>query len=47
MSIVAVILMAMAAATGDQGEESRGDDLQLVCYGGAQKTTTQVNSGFE
>jgi hypothetical protein len=47
MSVLAAYLIALAATSGDQGEEPRGDDLQLVCYGGAQKTTTQVNSGFE
>ena len=36
-----------AGAQHDRYREERGEDIQLVCYGGAEKPTTEVRSGFE
>jgi hypothetical protein len=46
MSLIAAVVMAMSGA-GQAAGDAPAEDLQLVCYGGAQKTTSQVNSGFE
>lgn len=41
------LLGAGASHSQDRYREDRGDDIQLVCYGGAEKTTAEVRSGFE
>ncbi|HEY0584971.1 MAG TPA: hypothetical protein VGD52_02470 [Pseudoduganella sp.] len=46
MSLIAAVVMAMSGA-GQAAGDAPAEDLQLVCYGGAQKTTSQVNSRFE
>lgn len=41
------ILMFAMAASGAVQAQDRGEDIQLVCYGGAEKPTTEVHNGFE
>lgn len=53
--LTALALLAPCAAHAqdryreDNRDEARDrrDDIQLVCYGGAEKTTTEYRSGFE
>jgi hypothetical protein len=42
-------LFLMAASAADDGNDRyyRGEDIQLTCYGGAQKTTVETHSGYE
>ena len=48
MKKIAAALLAVCAAGATQaGDEGAGEDLQLVCYGSAQKTTSQFHSGVE
>jgi len=35
------------AARHDDRDRDRGDDIQLVCYGGAEKTVAETHSGYE
>lgn len=50
---VAVVASASAGAQSDdryrddRTRGDRGDDIQLVCYGGAEKLTSEVHNGFE
>lgn len=42
------MLIAMGAACAqDRYRDEQGEDIQLVCYGGAEKPTAEVRSGFE
>ncbi|TYQ21932.1 UNVERIFIED_ORG: hypothetical protein JN05_00907 [Zoogloea ramigera] len=47
-----ILVLAACTATHAQDRQrddrdDRGPDLQLVCYGGAEKTTAEVHSGYE
>lgn len=47
-----ILVLAACTATPAQDRQrddrdDRGPDLQLVCYGGAEKTTAEVHSGYE
>lgn len=47
-----LLLMLTVVACGtvqsqERRREDMGDDLQLVCYGGAEKPTTEYHSGYE
>jgi len=46
-----LVLAACTAAHAQDGQrddrDDHGPDLQLVCYGGAEKTTAEVHSGYE
>jgi hypothetical protein len=42
-----VIAMALAAQGDHYDQDYHGDDVQLVCYGEAEKTTLQSHSGYE
>jgi len=35
------------AHSQERYRDERGDDIQLVCYGGAEKPTTEFHSGYE
>jgi hypothetical protein len=41
------LLVAGSAFSQDHYRDDRGEDIQLVCYGGAEKPTAEVRSGFE
>lgn len=41
-----LLLLASSGAIA-QDDRDRGDDIQLICYGGAEKPTAEVRSGVE
>lgn len=41
------LLAAATAHADDRGRDDRGEDIQLVCYGGAEKPATEYRSGVE
>jgi hypothetical protein len=50
MTAVSTLLIALALAAQADGQyerAERGDDIQLVCYGEAEKTIVQNRSGME
>ncbi|MYM24222.1 hypothetical protein GTP46_16365 [Duganella sp. FT135W] len=48
MSLLPRLLpLLVLIASGAAQSQDRGEDIQLVCYGGAEKTTSEVHSGFE
>lgn len=50
-ALPSLLMLALLACSTAQSQERRredaGDDLQLVCYGGAEKPTTEYHSGYE
>lgn len=50
--LLTLALLASGAAHAqdryrDDGRDERGTDIQLICYGGAEKPTTEYRSGYE
>ena len=51
-TLLTLALLASGAAHAqdryrDDGRDERGADIQLICYGGAEKPTTEYRSGYE
>ncbi|WP_343685479.1 hypothetical protein [Asticcacaulis sp.] len=44
---IPLLFLALASGNGQYDGPYRGEDIQLICYGEAEKTTTQTHSGFE
>ena len=42
-----LLILMTAQGAGDYQRPDGGDDLQLICYGDAEKTTVQSHSGYE
>ncbi|SHN05892.1 hypothetical protein SAMN05192549_10498 [Duganella sacchari] len=47
LSTLSLLACGAVAAQDDRYRDERGEDIQLVCYGGAEKPTAEVRSGFE
>lgn len=45
--IAVALTLSAACASAQQYDNDRGEDLQLQCYGQAQKTTMQSKSGYQ
>lgn len=41
------LILAMALAAGGQYDDYHGDDIQLVCFGQAEKTTVESHNGYQ
>jgi hypothetical protein len=45
--VLPVLLLTMALAAPAPYDDDHGDDIQLLCYGAAEKMTTESHSGYQ